>query len=299
MRRLRRPATLALLCCSVSSAAPQDLAKRVGQVTFQVDAGLALPGGLFIVRLRSARPLGAAYAILDGRRSTFYGSPRGPRALVPVPVGSLAGSNTLGVEIVGLRGRQRIPLDVSIGRREYNPRLVAIPEERQALLALPSAIHDGRLLLGLLRTETAASGAMGPLKPPVAAPGLAFGSPQSYEGGAGIESLVDASFGEYHRGLDYEVPVGTAVLAPAPGSVLFTGPLVLSGQTLLLDHGQGVISALFHLSRVDVAVGDRLEARALLGLSGDTVLVAGPLLEWRVYVHGTAVDPRLLDRSLD
>jgi hypothetical protein len=273
--------------------------KRVGQVTFVVDAGLALPGGFFLVRLQPARGLGSAYAILDGRRAPFYSGPKGSRAIVPVPVGSASGPNIIGIEILTRRGRQRIPLDVSIGQRPYPPRLVVLPEARRALLKLPSATHDGRVLLALLRTETEALGALGPLKPPVSALGMAFGSLQTYEGGAGVEALVDSAYGEYHRGLDFGVAQGTPVLAPATGSVLFAGPLALSGQTVVIDHGQGLVSALFHLSRVDVAVGDRLDPQSPVGLSGDTGLCDGPKLEWRVYAHGIAIDPRLLNRSLD
>jgi len=81
--------------------------------------------------------------------------------------------------------------------------------------------------------------------------------------------------------------------------VLFTGNMTLTGKTLVLDHGQGVVSALFYLYRIDVREGDRVESRATVGLSGDTGLAATPQVQWRVYVHGVAVDPRALDRLLD
>ena len=86
-------------------------------------------------------------------------------------------------------------------------------------------------------------------------------------------------------------------MAPAAGTVLFAGPLALSGQTLVLDHGQGVISALFHLYRIDVRTGDRVESRATVGLSGETGLATSPQLQWRVYIHGVAVDPRALEKG--
>jgi murein DD-endopeptidase MepM/ murein hydrolase activator NlpD len=122
---------------------------------------------------------------------------------------------------------------------------------------------------------------------------------QTYDGPDTLEPLVDSIFGEDHRGLDYETPPGTAVVSPGAGIVLLASPLLLSGHTVVIDHGQGVVSALFHLSRIDVVAGQTVEARTPLGLSGDSGLCPAPMVQWRTYVNGTAVDPRLLDRSLD
>jgi murein DD-endopeptidase MepM/ murein hydrolase activator NlpD len=76
--------------------------------------------------------------------------------------------------------------------------------------------------------------------------------------------------------------------------VLFAGPLSLSGATVVIDHGQGVVSVLQHLSRVDVRAGDAVAGAAVVGLSGDTGLAPEPMLQWRVYLHGVAVDPNVL-----
>jgi murein DD-endopeptidase MepM/ murein hydrolase activator NlpD len=140
---------------------------------------------------------------------------------------------------------------------------------------------------------------VGPFKPPVNAPGEGYGSAQTYDGASTLEALVDSSWGEIHRGLDFPVPPGTPVLSPSAGTVLLAGPLLLSGQTVVIDHGQGVVSTLFHLSRLDVMAGQSLEPRSQVGLSGDSGLCPEPMVEWRVYIHGIAVDPRLLDRSPD
>ncbi|HVQ32248.1 MAG TPA: M23 family metallopeptidase [Vicinamibacteria bacterium] len=295
-------AALALVPAFVLSAGapafPQDVVKRVGTVSFVVDAGLAFPGGFFVVRLLSRTGLGASWAIFDGRRAPFYSGARGPRALVPVPVGAAPGRNVIGVEIMARRGRQRVPIDVTVGERAYPPRLFRVPEPRRPLLQPPLAQHDGRVLLGLLRTQTP-SQSPPPLKAPVTAAAAGFGSALTYEGAAVFESLVDSTWGEVHRGLDFEVPAGTPVLAPATGTVLFAGPLLLSGQTVVIDHGQGVVSALFHMSRLDVTVGQIVGPREPVGLSGDSGICLAPMVQWRVYLHGIAVDPRLLDRSLD
>jgi murein DD-endopeptidase MepM/ murein hydrolase activator NlpD len=62
----------------------------------------------------------------------------------------------------------------------------------------------------------------------------------------------------------------------------------------VIDHGQGVVSVLLHLARIDVRPGDALTAAAVVGSSGDTGLAPEPMLQWRVYLHGVAVDPNAL-----
>jgi hypothetical protein len=294
--RLFLPLILPLIA---SSAAPQEVSRYVGLVRFSVDTRQAFPGGFLVARLQSRGALGTAYAILDGRRAPFYSSPRGLRALVPVPLTSVAGPTTLGFELASRRGRQRIPLDLALSTRPYPPRAVTIPEAKRGLLVQTNVTRDGRELLSLLRTESRQP-APGPLKPPVTvAPGVGFGGVQTWLGGSLVEPLFDATFGDEHRGLDYDVPLGTVVMAPAGGIVLFAGPLTLGGLVVVIDHGQGVVSMLGHLQRIDVRASDVVESRAIVGLSGDTGLAVTPQVQWRAYLHGIAVDPRLLDQSLD
>ncbi len=292
---MRRLSSLLSLSVALLLAVPlpaQDVVKRVGNVTFTADPSQAFPGGVVVVRLSSKRPLGAAYAIIDGRRVPFYLA-GGPRALVPIPLTAVAGPTTLGVEILGRRGRQRIPLAVTIEPRSYPPRTVAIPEGKRALLRQPTVVRDGRHLLSLVRTENPE--VPGTLRPPVTiGSGLGFGSPQTWLGGSPVESMLDSLYGEGHRGRDFEVPLGTVVTAPAAGTVLFAASFTLAGNTVVIDHGQGVVSALFHLQEIAVRVGDRVQAGERIGLSGDSGIAPSPQVHWRTYLHGIGVDPDVL-----
>jgi murein DD-endopeptidase MepM/ murein hydrolase activator NlpD len=174
--------------------------------------------------------------------------------------------------------------------------VLVIPEERRPLLDSPRRVRDSRQLLLTVRTVTVLQQWRGAFQPPVdVPPATSFGSPQTYIGGSPVEGMMDSVYGEYHRGLDYDVPQGTTVQAPAAGTVLLAAPLVLTGNTLVIDHGQGVISVFYHLSRIDVVPGQQVEARSPVGLSGESGLAATPHLHWGVYVSGVAVDPRVLD----
>jgi hypothetical protein len=287
----------ALVLAMPGDARPQDLTRRVGRVTIQVDTRQGFPGGVLVVRLGSRGRLGAAWALLDGRRAPFHFDRGTLRAFVPVAADEEAGPATLGIAIAARRGEQRIAIPVEIAPRAYPPRTVALPVPFQALLALPEATRDARLLLAEVRTESATR-IPDSLLPPVAAHGDGFGELRLYPGFAELESRIDGLTGERHRGIDYAVPSGTPVRAPAAGSVLFAGALALSGRTVVIDHGQGIVSVLLHLSRIDVRPGEGVSTGSPVGLSGETGLTPSPLLQWRVYLHGIAVDPLVLDAAL-
>jgi murein DD-endopeptidase MepM/ murein hydrolase activator NlpD len=290
---MRRLAILALALALAHDAGAQEIVRRVGRVTFRVDASQAFPGGVVVVRLAARGRIGSAWALLDGRRAPFYSERGVPRALVPVAASAEAGPATLGVELAARGGGQRIAIPITITTRERRPRYVYLEEEKRALLGRPEVGHDARRLLAVLRTESREP-TPARLLPPVGATGAGFGEPRTHTGAAEVESRIDGLQGERHRGIDYLVPEGTPVRAPGAGTVLFAGPLILSGETVVIDHGQGVVSVLQHLSRVDARTGDVVPAAAVVGFSGSTGLAPEPMLQWRVYLHAVPVDPTVL-----
>jgi hypothetical protein len=296
---LREAATqAALLLGALATALPgsaQTLEGRAGRWRFRADASLLFPGGLVQVRLAPSPALrGAAYALLNGHRAVFYPAPGGPRALVPVPSTTRAGEATLGVEVRSRRRAYRGTVAVAIPPREYPPRHVSLgPEARERVAR--STLRDGRPLLELLRTVSPAAHWSGPFLPPVEAqPAYSYGAPTTYDGGSVVEARLDGIFGEHHRGMDYPTPAGTTVRAPARGQLLLTGHFSLSGGTVLIDHGQGVVTALLHLAQVQGRPGDMVEAGAAVGLSGESGVAGAPLVHWGVYVGGAAIDPRVM-----
>lgn len=99
-----------------------------------------------------------------------------------------------------------------------------------------------------------------------------------------------------HYGVDVAVPTGTKVVAPADGIIIYTNQdMYYSGGTLVIDHGHGLSSAFLHLSKIDVAVGDRVKQGQYVARVGSTGRATGPHLDWRMNLGATTrVDPQLL-----
>lgn len=109
-----------------------------------------------------------------------------------------------------------------------------------------------------------------------------FGNRRSYNGSAYIY---------FHTGLDFCGGVGTEILAPAAGVVVFAGPLTVRGNATMIDHGWGIYSGYMHQSEIMVEVGDRVEPGQIIGLVGGTGRVTGPHLHWEIWAGGVQVDP--------
>ncbi len=96
-----------------------------------------------------------------------------------------------------------------------------------------------------------------------------------------------------HAGLDIAVGTGAPVTAPDDGIVANVGNYFFNGNTIFIDHGQGLITAYMHLSRTDVRAGQAVKRGDTLGAVGATGRVTGPHLHWAVILNNTPVDPEL------
>lgn len=109
-----------------------------------------------------------------------------------------------------------------------------------------------------------------------------YGNRRSYNGGP---------LNYFHTGVDYGVCANLNIYAPAPGVVVFAGPLTVRGNSTIIDHGWGVYSGIFHQSEIQVKTGDRVETGQMIGQIGATGRVTGPHLHWDLVVNGIQVQP--------
>jgi len=120
-------------------------------------------------------------------------------------------------------------------------------------------------------------------------PAALSGAYASYYGGR--RSYNGSGYFYFHSGLDYFSSMAGDIYAAAPGKVVFTGPLLLHGNTTLIDHGWGVYTLYAHQSEYLVQVGEQVSAGTLIGRVGSTGRSSGPHMHWEVWVGGIQVNP--------
>jgi murein DD-endopeptidase MepM/ murein hydrolase activator NlpD len=96
-----------------------------------------------------------------------------------------------------------------------------------------------------------------------------------------------------HSGIDIAAPIGTPVVAPLDGTVMETGVYFFNGKTVFINHGQGLISMLNHLSRITVERGVYVRQGQKLGEVGMSGRVTGPHLHWTISLNNSRIDPAL------
>ena len=93
----------------------------------------------------------------------------------------------------------------------------------------------------------------------------------------------------HHNGVDIAVPIGTRVKAIAAGRVVESAWRGGYGNLVTIDHGDGMISLYGHNSRLEVMVGDQVEAGQCVALSGATGRSTGPHLHFELWNRGNNV----------
>jgi len=114
----------------------------------------------------------------------------------------------------------------------------------------------------------------------------------------GLRRILNGQPKSPHSGVDFRSPRGRRVLAPAAGTVQLSDDLFYTGNTVVIDHGGGLVSVLAHMQSLLVKEGTTLTAGQPVGSVGSTGRSTGPHLHWTVRLGGVRTDPLALIRLL-
>jgi murein DD-endopeptidase MepM/ murein hydrolase activator NlpD len=190
---------------------------------------------------------------------------------------TVTATNDKGLQVV-------VTANVQINAGHFNSEYIDLPPDRQALLD-PALVQAEREKLNAVWTIFNATRYWsGIFNVPVASYtkiSSPFGTRRSYAGGP---------FSDYHEGTDFSVGAGTPVYAPADGVVVLAEQLTVRGNGVVIDHGWGVYTGLYHLSKIVAEVGQTVKQGDLVAYSGNTGLSTGPHLHWDLRIRGLNVD---------
>ncbi len=272
------PALVALLA-ALTPAFASDL-------TVTLRPGPLYPGDVVRVTVQAPSDVSSIVATWQNREVPLLRSADGVwDALIGIDIADEAGPRTLSLKALRADGSatdatHQFVVDhraLRTRRINVNPRFVTPPAA-----ALARIKEERELLDALFGTTTPdrhwTSDAVRPVE------GVAVS-------GFGVRTIMNGQPGGPHNGLDLAAPTGTPIYAPAAGVVAYARDLYYTGNTVILDHGQGLYSTMAHMSAMDVREGATVEKGTLLGKVGATGRVTGPHLHWGVRLHGARVDP--------
>ena len=277
-----------------------------------------------VVRLYPPEPRrgGVLFALAEGAvgptsRCTWKSAPtpcyrtsQGTLVTIPLPADEDAGTFTLTIDRPG----GRIVRQITVADHDFGRELIFLTDSLYKKATSTREIaRDARAVRGIASVESPDQRWIGRWREPV--PGMrsigygveryyyrasdstrtiALGT-QAKSRGTFAGDTSDVPFtgapSWRHAGIDLPARRGASVVAPAAGIVVDVGDYILSGRTVLIDHGQGVVSAYFHLESATVSKGDVVRAGERIGRAGSTGLATGPHLHFGIYLHGKDVDP--------
>jgi murein DD-endopeptidase MepM/ murein hydrolase activator NlpD len=206
------------------------------------------------------------------------------RALLPVENLTLPGSYPLRLQSGS--SEQKMLLAVAANNRPIQQ--IALDSSKAELKA--TEIEKSRVKAALHTESLEKLFAGSFVRPASGRTSSLFGLKRSYNGGP-LES--------YHKGVDISAPQGRAVQSTAKGRVILTGTVdggfQVHGNTVIIDHGQALISIYMHLSAISVHEGQLVEAGEVIGNVGHTGISTAPHLHWGTYLYGISVDPELFE----
>ena len=241
----------------------------------------AVPGGVVVLPIEGTAGT-APVATLDGARAMVLRDGERWVAVVGIPLDTKPGRLEL---VVGHGSKaSRIGFDVAAKQYDVQKLKVAPGQVDLSKENLERVEKERTKIRAALRRFSDSPPATLQLQPPV---------PGERSSSYGLRRFFNDQPRSPHTGMDIAAPAGTPIRAPAEGTVADVGDYFFNGNTVILDHGMGLVTMYCHLSRTDVKPGAAVAAGDTIGAVGATGRVTGAHLHFGVTLNGTMVDPAL------
>lgn len=240
------------------------------------------PGGIAVIQLANSKQAPKVY--YDGYRVLVLPSNNYWYAVVGIPLTAKIGMQTLTVKSTW---NKSYPLAFTIHDHNYPLRNITITDQSKvtpdpALAKLiDSQLKTAQKLFATWTTPNTIS------------PNFILPTKGWFSSYFGIRRIYNNKVPSRHSGLDIAAEAGAPIVAAGNGAVLAVENFVLTGNTVFVNHGQGLMTVYCHMSKVDVKPGQQVSQGQLLGEVGATGRVTGAHLHWEVVLNGVKVNPTL------
>lgn len=239
-----------------------------------------VPGGVAIISINS---LEKPEVFFYEQKVMVLGFPENWSAIVGLPLSLKAGTHELNV--IGNENKANYQFEVS--HKDYETQYLTIKNKRKVNPNeddMARIVKEKELISAAKRhwseKETVPVDFIKPTEGPYSSP-------------FGLKRFFNKQPRKPHSGLDIAAPKGTPIVAPADGTVINTGNYFFNGNTVFLDHGQGLITMYCHMDSISIKEGTTVKTGDIIGNVGLTGRVTGAHLHWSVILNNTTVDPLL------
>jgi len=285
LRAARAGLGLALALLAASSAGVAQ-----AQPTLEVSSPRAKPGDALLLTVEGAA--GMPSGTLGDRPLAFFPFARGFRAVAALPIELPPGAPVpVTVEVPGEGDAGPGALTAAVA--------VEDPQFRETRLRVASRYVEPppKVRRWIKADQQAFNRAFAqPFVPPLFREGFDWPRRAELTSHYGDQRVFNGKKKSQHYGLDLQGKVGDPILSVNDGQVVMVRQCYASGGSVVINHGAGVYSVYFHLSRFQVKEGQTVRKGEQIGLVGKSGRATGPHLHWSMKVAGLYVDPESILR---
>jgi len=240
----------------------------------------AVPGGIVILPINTLEKPDVTFY---ERKVMVLGEPDNWQAIIGIPLSAKVGTHSVSI----VSGDVKTSMQFDINNKEYEAQYLTIKDKRKVnpYKEDMDRIIREKKIIGQAKAYWRATDQVA----------LSFIKPTEgpYSSPFGLKRFFNDQPRNPHSGLDIAAPKGAPIVAPADGIVVNIGNYFFNGNTVFLDHGQGLITMYCHMDSISIEEGKEVKTGDKIGEVGLTGRVTGAHLHWSVILNNTTVDPIL------